>query len=434
MTLIGVIKARQLMSINETQRVGRRYKRREHEMGKGWDEKAMNCTSIKTKRNCGALIKYSILYITILLLMSKGFFATECMGAAMSPAPAHFVIDGELKTLYGYIGSFGVWGIPPLYEQVGSWPQPIEMTEKGYLYPAQASGKWGFLNGCGEWVIEPTYEFVQNFRSNRAYIVTLEGERHFINPDGKIIFSMTDMEIQTTFSDGIAILLDRKTKEWVFIDTDNRELFRMENIEECKSPYEFPYPQQTCSEGKIALKTKGKWGFIDANGKWVIQPQFEDVLSFSENMAAAKLHGKWGYINETGTWIIYPQFENVHQYSEGLAGVKLNNTWRFIDKNGRAAFPMEFVQEHVITNAADPYGRDEEAYTFHEGLACIYINQMACYINQAGKIEIKTPYLYGGPFVNGIAKVADGHWNGYIDFSGSVVIGIKDNVDRLMGK
>lgn len=39
-----------------------------------------------------------------------------------------------------------------------------------------------------------------------------------------------------------------------------------------------------------------KIGFVDANGNWVIAPQFEEALPFSEGVAAVKVDGKWGYI------------------------------------------------------------------------------------------------------------------------------------------
>ena len=44
----------------------------------------------------------------------------------------------------------------------------------------------------------------------------------------------------------------------------------------------------------------GKWGYMNREGKVVIQPSFDDALTFSEGMAAVQVGGKWGYIDETG--------------------------------------------------------------------------------------------------------------------------------------
>ena len=40
----------------------------------------------------------------------------------------------------------------------------------------------------------------------------------------------------------------------------------------------------------------GLWGFME-NGRWVIEPKYDDVGEFSNNMAAVCMAGKWGYVN-----------------------------------------------------------------------------------------------------------------------------------------
>ena len=39
------------------------------------------------------------------------------------------------------------------------------------------------------------------------------------------------------------------------------------------------------SEGFVRVKKDGKWGFIDNNGKVVIEPQFRNVSAFGEGLA-----------------------------------------------------------------------------------------------------------------------------------------------------
>ena len=55
------------------------------------------------------------------------------------------------------------------------------------------------------------------------------------------------------------------------------------------------------SDGLAAVKVGKKWGFIDANGKMIIQPQFEEANSFLEGSAKVKLNGQWVRIDKTGT-------------------------------------------------------------------------------------------------------------------------------------
>jgi len=56
----------------------------------------------------------------------------------------------------------------------------------------------------------------------------------------------------------------------------------------------------------------GKYGYIDANGQWAIQPQFEEAHLFRGHYAAVSTGDPWdstmGVIDETGTWVVEPQY------------------------------------------------------------------------------------------------------------------------------
>ena len=52
--------------------------------------------------------------------------------------------------------------------------------------------------------------------------------------------------------------------------------------------------------GVSLVSKKGKYGYIDKNGKVVIPLKYEDAHNFKEDMAAVKSNGKWGFIDITG--------------------------------------------------------------------------------------------------------------------------------------
>ncbi len=54
----------------------------------------------------------------------------------------------------------------------------------------------------------------------------------------------------------------------------------------------------------------------------VIQPQFDEVRSFSEGLAKIKIDGKFGYINTNGQIVIQPRFEESSDFQDGLAAIK----------------------------------------------------------------------------------------------------------------
>src|SRR5262249_38239223 len=89
-----------------------------------------------------------------------------------------------------------------------------------------------------------------------------------------------------------------------------------------------------------------KWGYIDKNGKIVIEPQFSDGREFSEGLAAIGFgeypHTKHGYINVTGQLVIEAAFEDAYSFSEELALICLKGKYGFIDTNGKIVIDPQF--------------------------------------------------------------------------------------------
>ena len=71
----------------------------------------------------------------------------------------------------------------------------------------------------------------------------------------------------------------------------------------------------------VQMKTASKVGFIDENGKMVIEPQFDLADPFSEGMAAVLKAPSWGYIDKSGKMVIPPTYAAGGRFSDGLAAV-----------------------------------------------------------------------------------------------------------------
>lgn len=72
-----------------------------------------------------------------------------------------------------------------------------------------------------------------------------------------------------------------------------------------------------------AVKKDGRWIFVSETGEETDLGDFEQVKSFAAGAAPAKQNGKWGYIDQEGTWIIEPQFEDAGTFnSSGVAFVQ----------------------------------------------------------------------------------------------------------------
>jgi|BioPla2DNA2_1021312.scaffolds.fasta_scaffold52120_3 hypothetical protein len=79
-------------------------------------------------------------------------------------------------------------------------------------------------------------------------------------------------------------------------------------------------------------------GYIDREGKFVIEPQFEDANSFFSGLALVKVNDKYGYIDSTGKMVIEPIFEHAKNFSCDLTRVKINGRYNFINKKEKLMF------------------------------------------------------------------------------------------------
>ena len=78
------------------------------------------------------------------------------------------------------------------------------------------------------------------------------------------------------------------------------------------------------------IKSGGRFGYTDKEGKLAINPQFERAQAFSEGLAAVRSGGKWGFVDKTGKLAINPQFEDAGSFVKGLAPAREGKRWGFL--------------------------------------------------------------------------------------------------------
>jgi hypothetical protein len=105
------------------------------------------------------------------------------------------------------------------------------------------------------------------------------------------------------------------------------------------------------SEGLAAVMLSGRqgagpWGYIDREGKLVIEAKFTEARPFSEKMAMVRDEtGRSGYINHEGAWVIAPSFfEEAHDFRDGRALVRVNEFYGYIDPKGEFAVRPKYAK------------------------------------------------------------------------------------------
>ena len=62
----------------------------------------------------------------------------------------------------------------------------------------------------------------------------------------------------------------------------------------------------TFKEDLAHVRLSRRWGYIDRNGKFVINPQFDEAGPFENGLARVKLSRRTGYIDHSGHYVWNP--------------------------------------------------------------------------------------------------------------------------------
>lgn len=269
------------------------------------------------------------------------------------------------------------------------------------LIPVQSDEKWGYIDKEGKYVVNPQFKSAYLFTDGIAIVESSEGKFGYIGEDGKFIINPT-YKFASNFSEGLA-----------FVTSENSFPTCINNKGETKFVLKEAALVGVFHEGLAVIKIKDKFGYIDINGKTVINPQFEGIKNFSDGIAAVSIkkdkdsEAVWGYIDKKGKYIINPQFKSANSFKEGMALVGDGKKFGFIDKKGLYVINPQF----------------DEAEDFSDGFAVIRQGESYGFINTDGKIVINPQFERSTSFKNGLAAVRSGKENwGYIDRDGKFAV------------
>lgn len=93
-----------------------------------------------------------------------------------------------------------------------------------------------------------------------------------------------------------------------------------------------------------------KYGYVDANGRWVIQPQFDEADEFLSGVARVRIGQHWGAVNVAGRRLLPIQYPMVQVHRDGYLVVPAEmekGQWRKVGlfgRRGNPVFPQQYDQ------------------------------------------------------------------------------------------
>lgn len=206
----------------------------------------------------------------------------------------------DTKGNVGFVDREGNWAIKPdrsKYSHMGHF------SSNG-LAPAKADGKWGFINASGEWVIKPfdtrRYGSPAFINDADTAVVHIESKRGVIDATGNMVIPAKYDQIFGSEKSGFKVELDGKTG---IVDASGNMIVPIE--------YDEVWPLRR--DGLYRVHQGERRFVIDAAGNEVTPPEARSDFRVYGNVGRrgwtpAKQDGKWGAVNAQEEWVLEPNF------------------------------------------------------------------------------------------------------------------------------
>ena len=204
----------------------------------------------------------------------------------------------------------------------------LKNTDNGIIYKKQ--GKYGIMKTSGESRIEPIYEELKEAKSG-IFIAKKDGKYGLIDIDNniKIEFKYTSISYNdkadlyiTQDSDFNNEVIDNTynvKQTGIVIDVnDEKGYIELRQNGEYKY-YNFKFEEKSItdifnSNTLFLSKKDGKYGFVDKDGKVVVDYNYDDATQQnSYGYAGIKKDGKWGAVDRKGNIVQEPTY-NLDDY------------------------------------------------------------------------------------------------------------------------
>ena len=348
----------------------------------------------------------------------------------------------------------------------------ITIAAQPALYPIRNGRQFGFIDRTGKVVIPPKFDRVEDFQENRA-IVYVGSNAGYIDPAGQLVIPAI-YSSASGFAQGRAIV--SKDGKYSVIDTQGKTIA------------EIPHRVMgDYSDGLAVVQrarsgsTPSAYGYIDRNGKMVIEPRFmpagkfppdgrglavggldrdwcyfdktgkiilrlpmeghDRAPGFNDGLLRWKEGFHWGFKDVSGAWGIDPKFDDVRDFENGLASVQKDGKWIQIDTKGREV-PRKTGPRPVhppsdgLTLAQDgdrmgylnadgkpafEFRKYDQAFDYNCGMARIKLDGKFGYMDKLGRLAISNQYSSAADFKGCLAMVMSNDGWMYIDPAGKTV-------------
>lgn len=142
------------------------------------------------------------------------------------------------------------------------------------------------------------------------------------------------------------------------------------------------------------------------------KPAIENVKDAPDIYVKVNKNGKWGFKNREGKQVVEPLYDEVFNFKEELCCVQKDDLFGYVNRDGEEVIP-------IIYSCAN---------SFSEGYACVFKGDKCGYINKDNEVIVDFKFDAGTSVINGECRVKkEGKWGEL-----HIVAPVGDSVDAIL--
>lgn len=289
-----------------------------YDIGEGMFE-----TRLSRKKNIGTDL-YGLMDSTGTIITEPKFFHMEQFNDGVAKAYIYIdTIGGYQKKNQraGIIDKKGNWIIQPVY-----YPYWLKSSSDSLINFGIYQKGWGAMDVTGKIIIEPRYWRLGPYKYGyMEYSLDFDGSG-LMKKDGTVIIP-DDGKHKVSYgpqspNDTLVVVrqlkfFENKVVHYEYTDgkiytVNGRFLYTAFYGEKCS--------EQINGFFQVGNKER-KRGMMNASGKIVVKPRYEELRWFQPGLKQVNKNGKWGFINDNGKVVIPCIYDDSEPFENGLAAV-----------------------------------------------------------------------------------------------------------------
>ncbi len=301
----------------------------------------------------------------------------------------------------GAVDRNGKLVVPLEYDEVGEFDHGLAVASKGGLY--------GYIDEAGKVIIPFNYGRAMHFINGMA-VVTKDDQSGIIDTKGELVVPFQYDWVEGFMS--LPLSRVRKAGNMGFINRFGDVLLAVEHDH-----------VGGLSDSLVLVVDKGKCGYVNANGAWVISQRYDanaltiNMGDFHNGVARMFSGGKLGLVDVKGNRVLASQYADIGLLESGLIPVKKKTKWGYTTRSSAMATEFKY----------------DQAWELHGGYGRVELGGLFGTVDSTGAQAIDPRYAALSDLDQGIHIATGDKGTGVVNATGNVLVPLEYDTVALAG-